>query len=468
MRKRFAALCTLSLLLVFGGRVNAQPDKPAAKPEAGVSLTVYNSDLGVVKDRRVLDFAKGTSELRFGEVAKQIDATSVRFKSLDAPDDVSILEQNYEYDLVNAHKLLEKFLDKEITVFLKDGNLHAGTLMSFDHAQIVLKDKKGGLTMIARNDNVKDIQFPKLPEGLIVKPTLMWKVHSDKGGKQLSQVTYMTGGIGWRADYTVVTNEDDTQIDLGGWVTVTNNSGATYKDAKLKLIAGDIHRAQQPRPQWRGRAMAEAAGAPGFEEKSFFEYHLYTLPRPATVKENQVKQIELLHSNNVPVEKRFIFDHQKNQKKVMVNLEFENSKKNRVGMALPKGRVRVYKRDTDGSLELLGEDDIDHTPTNEKVRIHVGDAFDLTPEYTKTNFVQKGLHNWTDISVKLRNHKEDGDVQVVIVEHPGEWTNWEIEKNSHPFKKKDAGTIEFPVTVKKDGEVKITYTIHRWRQDGNR
>jgi hypothetical protein len=279
----------------------------------------------------------------------------------------------------------------------------------------------------------------------------------------LTQVTYMTGGINWKADYTAVVNENDTQINLGGWVTINNHSGATYKNAKLKLIAGDIHRASDNRYRRDGFSKSKRVGkVAAFEEKSFFEYHLYTLPRPATVKENQVKQIELLNADNVPVKKLYIFDHQQNQKKVMVKLEFLNSKENNVGMALPKGKVRAYKRDSDGSLELLGEDNIDHTPRGENVRLYIGDAFDVTPEYTKTNFKRQGSHSWTTISVKLRNHKEDGDIEVIVVEHPGANVNWEIEKNSHKFTKKDAGMIEIPVKVMKGGETEITYTIHRW------
>jgi hypothetical protein len=293
--------------------------------------------------------------------------------------------------------------------------------------------------------------------------------------------------MNWHADYVMVSSPDDDKMDMNAWVTIDNNSGATYKDAKLKLVAGDVHRAEQPRPYAMGgmarKAMAMEAAAPQFAEKAFFEYHMYTLQRPATVRENETKQIEMAAAADVPLKKLYIYDGAEGiawgqyneyyrmnpeygtqgQKKVWVMLEFKNSKENRMGMPLPQGKVRVYKKDTDGSLEFIGEDAIDHTPKDEKVRIKMGDAFDVVGERKRENFQADVKKLWfrESFEIKLRNHKES-DVTVKVVEHLYRWTNWTIEDASGKWTKKDAQTIEFEVPVKKDGESTVTYTVKYW------
>jgi hypothetical protein len=404
----------------------------------------------------------------------------VRFKSLTDPDGTAILEQNYEFDLVGASKLLSKYIDRNISVITTDGTVYEGALLSFDSNQIVLaKDRvKGPLFLIRRQDNVRDIRFPSLPEGLLTKPTLVWLLHAAKGGSHLTKVAYMTGGINWKADYTVVTNEDDTMLDISGWVTVTNKSGATYKDAKLKLIAGDVHRVTPPpAPSRYGRrAKGRAEGAAGFQEKAFAEYHMYTLPRSTTIKDNQVKQIELINKTGVKVKKiykyrgsaavyyGYLVEHsnfdRSSNKKVNVYLEFENKKDNNLGIPLPGGKIRVYKRDeADKSLEFIGEDNIDHTPKDENVKILIGNAFDIVGERKKTDFKKRGRTIDESFEIKIRNHKKEA-VTVEVVEPLVRWHNWEISAKSHEFKKEDAHTIIFPVTVKPDEEVVITYTVH--------
>jgi hypothetical protein len=453
----------------------------AEKQDEGIALTIYNQNFGVVREKRKVDVPDKIGMIRFTDVASQIDGTSVQFKSLTDPN-ATVLEQNYEYDLVSADKLLGKYIDKQIAVLTKDGSRYSGRLLSFDGNQLVIRQdgEKAEIVMVQRGDNVKDIQFGALPEGLITKPTLVWKLATDKTGQQLIEVAYQTGGIDWQADYNAVLNPKDTALDLGGWVTINNQSGATYKEAKLKLIAGDVRRVEQPRlVRTLSMAGAVAKEAAGFEEKTFFEYHLYTLGRPATVAQNQTKQIELLKTADVPVKKIFLYDgapqyrfygglindasygSEESNKKVNVVIEVKNSKDNHMGMALPKGKVRLYKRDdADGSLEFIGEDQIDHTPKDETVKLHIGDAFDVVGERKRTDFkVDNGRHVITEsFEIRIRNHKTE-PVEVLVKETLYRWNNWEITESNQKWTKYDSNTIHFPVTVAKDGEQVVTYTV---------
>ena len=455
----------------------------AATPDSeGIALTIYNQNFGVVREKRNVDVKEKTGTIQFIDVASQIDGTSVQFKSITDPN-ATVLEQNYEYDLVSADKLLEKYIDKQITVLTKDGSRYSGSLQSFDANQLVIRQEgeKAEIVMVQRGDNVKDIQFGALPEGLITKPTLVWKLATEKVGQQLIEVAYQTAGINWQADYNAILNPNDTKLDLGGWVTINNLSGATYKEAKLKLIAGDVRRVQQPQIVTMGamRKFATEADGAGFAEKAFFEYHLYTLGRPATVAQNQTKQIELLKAADVPVKKVFLYDgapqyrfygglnedagygSENSNKKVNVVVEVKNSKENNLGMALPKGKMRLYKRDeADGSLEFIGEDEIDHTPKDETVKLHIGDAFDIVGERKRTDFhVDVNAHVITEsFEIRVRNHKTE-PVEVLVKETLYRWNNWEITGSNQKWTKYDANTIHFPVKVDKDGEQVITYTV---------
>ena len=453
----------------------------AADQAPGVALTIYNQNFGVVRETRKLSITDGS--VRFQDVAKQIDPTSVHFLSLTDPD-AKVLEQNYEYDLVSADKLLEKYIDRDLTVKTAGGAIYTGKLQSFDPSQIVLAqaDNKG-LAMIQRPQNVVDIQFGALPEGLITRPSLVWKVATQKPGDQTVEIAYQTQGISWNADYNLVLNPDETAADLGGWVTINNQSGATYKDAHLKLVAGDVHRVQPPQAMMLAGQMQKASrvaeDSAGFQEKSFFEYHLYTLGRAATVADSQTKQIELLSANAVPLKKIYLynglpqtrfygglqmdegFGSEEANKKVKVYFEIANTKANHLGMALPKGKIRISKRDpADNSLEFVGEDEIDHTPKDEKIRITTGDAFDIVGERKRTNFtVNTGGHVATEsFEIKVRNHK-DAPVEVVVKETLYRWNQWEISESSDKWIKEDSNTIHFPVTIEKDGEKIVTYTV---------
>jgi len=327
------------------------------------------------------------------------------------------------------------------------------------------------------------ISLEKMPEGLHPKPTLNWLLECDRAGEQQAEISYMTDGIGWKADYVALVNADDSALDLSGWVTLTNNSGKTYKDASLKLMAGDVHRVElRARGGAGSRAMArlEDAGEPQFEEKAFAEYHLYTLGRRTTIKDRQIKQVELLNASNVPCEKKYLFDMMRGftpwwsgpmtddysvaeKGKVNVFILFKNDEKSHLGMPLPAGRVRLFKMDK-GDMEFVGEDSIDHTPKDEKLEILMGSAFDIAGERKRTNFVSGRGAKWMEESfeITLRNHKKE-PVTVNAREHLFRWTNWKIVAESQDHNKLDAQTIEFPVTLQPDEEKTVTYTVrYEW------
>ena len=449
---------------------------PAAEEkDRGLELTVYNRNLALVKDSRLMLFKKGLNLVSLKEVASLIEPTSVHFKSVSDPAACSIREQNYEYDLLSGGKLLQKYIDQKIRVQTKDGKTYEGFLLSFDQGQIILGSGRetGTINLIHRNDNIQTILFPVLPEGLITKPTLTWEVTAQKAGEQTIEVSYLTEGINWQADYVAVVNDDDTKLDLSGWVSLDNRSGAAYKNAKLKLVAGDIHLAKEKRDSLFAMAPKALGGAAeeGFKEMPFFEYHLYSLPRSITLRDNQIKQITLLSAPDVAVKKLYIFDVSspygwiidQGKKKINVKLELENRQDFGLGMALPKGKVRVYKADQEGSLQFVGEDLIDHTPKDEKIRLYVGDAFDLTGErrHVKTERISKRIQEDT-YEIKLRNHK-DTDVVIMVVEHIPGGREWRVTQTTHDYLKKDAYTIEFTVDVVKDRETVITYTVRtKW------
>jgi hypothetical protein len=447
--------------------------------DEGVDLTVYNQNFAFVKERRSIELEKGINQIRFSDVASQIEPTSVHFKSLTTPNSCEIQEQNYEYDLVNATKLLSKYIDKKIKILTEGGTVYEGTLMSYDDNNIVISNPQDkSLNMVRRADNVKNIGFTELPEGLITKPTLMWQIANDKAGRHLAEVSYLTQGINWLCDYVAVVDKDDNNIDLSSWVTINNTSGTAYKNAGLKLVAGDVHRVTKKNAYKEGydqmQLRASGAAAPQFEEKAFFEYHMYTLQRRTTLKDNQTKQITLLNAANVPVNKLFIYDpatdygwyyYQESQmtkeQKVKVKLEITNSQKNNLGMPLPKGNVKVYKKDADGKLEFIGEDAIDHTPKDEKIRLSLGDAFDVVGERKQTDFKSYGRTADETIEISLRNHKEK-DIEVIVVEHLWRYMNWEMTSKTNDFTKKDAQTVEFKIPVPKNSETKLKYTVHYW------
>ncbi len=473
-----AVLALVSVSVLSGGLQSA----PVAAQGEGLELAVYNQNLALVKDQRSLDLSQGLNEVRFSDVASQIDPTSVHFRSLTDPAGTVVLEQNYEYDIVGSGKLLRKYVDQEIRLVTEDGQEYVGTLLSGDN-DVILQASDGTVTVV-KLEQIKEFTFPALPEGLITKPTLVWQVESATGETHDVEVTYLTGGVNWHANYIVVLADDERSLDLDGWVTLDNRSGATYRDAKLKLIAGDIHRAQADGRVVEKEVVYEAAPSaqPQVAEREFFEYHLYEVQRPVTVKDQQTKQIEFVTGSDVAASKFFVYDGAQarfygyyqpvddpsygtaSNKKVMVMIEFENSEEAGLGVPLPKGTLRVFKRDVDGSTLLIGEDAIDHTPKDEDIRLYVGDAFDIVGERVQTDFKADYDDDWMEESfeITLRNHKDE-DVEVRVVEHLYRWSQWTILDPSQDFEKMDAQTIEFRVPVEADGETVVSYTVrYEW------
>ncbi len=449
---------TLCLLLSLTCAALAQ-DEVDLGP--GVSLTVYNQNFALVKERRLMDLEAGASVVKFPEVAATIVPESVQFSSL-RPVGAKVLEQNYEFDLVSASKLLHKYIDREISIVGRDGSLTDGTLLSSDNAQVVLSNDEG-IHMIPRVNNIKDIRFSSLPEGLLTRPTLVWKVKAAKRGEHLVKVAYRANSINWRVDYRAVAAADEKTMDLAGWVTINNQTGTTFEDAGLKLMAGDLHLVEEERrivEVRRNEVHGKGAGR-GFAEKSFAEYHLYTLGRRTTLANAQTKQIELINVAAVPVTKRYLYRPNFGNR-VGVILQFKNSKETckGLGVPLPKGPFRVYLADTDSQNEFVGSDTIDHTPKDEPVRIRIGYAFDLTAERVQTANRRKAGVDWNerDWKVTLRNHK-DQPLKIVVEEPLQGYLNWKILKQSHEYTKKDFRTLDFEVEVPANGETTVTYTV---------
>ncbi|MBD3237791.1 MAG: DUF4139 domain-containing protein [Candidatus Eisenbacteria bacterium] len=440
----------------------------AASPEAAersLSLTVYNQDLGVVRETRELRIPGGTGWVRFRDVPARIDPTSVHLRPADDRA-LTVLEQNYEYDLVSSEKILERYLDSPIQVILEEGRLYEGTLLSARGGSLVLGETSAGEgVVILSREKVTDIQFPALPQGLITRPTLAWLLSAPSGDPRRSvEVSYMTSGMNWHAEYVAIIAPDDRSLDLGGWVSVENQSGATYPDAQLQLVAGDVRRVRDAPVRGMGRAMAlEAqAAAPGFEEERFFEYHLYSLGRRTTLHDNETKQISLFDPTVTSVTKLFECNPRRDGQKVRVVLETENREATGLGLPLPAGKVRAYKRDAGGQLQFVGEDRIDHTPRGEKVRVTVGKAFDLVVERTELATRKPGPRTReVDVEIELRNRKEDETVTIVLQEDLQGY--WEIRQSSHEFERTSATRIEFSVTVRPGETRTVTYTVrYNW------
>lgn len=484
-RRILAAILALVLLGIACG---ARAERPTAMPagqtpvaeaaENTLSLTVYNEGTALIRDRRTIELLRGFNEIAFSDVAASIDPTSVLFKSLTDPQGTAILEQNYAYDLVNSAALFEKYLDEFIQVLTEDGTLYEGRLLS-TNGGIILQGEDGQVTVVS--GNVQEYSFPELPDGLITRPTLMWQLMADRAGEQQVEITYLTGGLSWQADYVVLLARGDKAIDLDGWVTMRNTSGTSYPDAQLKLVAGDLQRLPQP-----GFAVGEvlfeaerAATAEPIEQREFFEYHLYEVPRPVTVRDRENKQIEFVSVAGVPAEKFFVYDGLQcrynyyycsyygypqtdpsygitSNPKVMVMVEFDTE---RVQADLPKGRVRVYQEDIDGAALLIGEDTIDHTPEGESVRLYVGDAFDIVGERIQTDFRRPSDNRLEeDFKITLRNHKDEA-VEIRVVEHLFRWSDWRILSSSHDYRELDSSTIEFRVRVPANGETTLDYSV---------
>ncbi len=462
------------------------PDEYRPVPGGTVPSAANVPGYALVRQERDVKLASGRSTLKFADVAALIDPTTVTFTSLTEPR-TRVLEQSYQFDLVSTDKLLLKYIDRPIAVERRVGERVEtinGTLLSATDG-LLLRTSDGTVQSLR---DYSSVRFPEVPGGLDTRPTLVWDVTSPRAGDQRSRVTYQTGGVTWWTDYNLIFNEgkdaNSGVLDLSAWVSIINQSGAAYPDAHLKLIAGDVHRAMPASRASVGLvlAKADAVAAPavaGFTEKSLFEFHLYTLERPTTLANNSTKQIELFEqARQVPARKVLIYSGQAqpyfypnpitdrnfesgSNKKVDVYLEFRNDKSYGLGVPLPAGRIRVSKLDTsDGSLEFIGEDRIDHTPKDEEVRVKLGSAFDVVGERRQTDFSVDTHARWMEeeIEIKLRNHKEQ-PVRVIAKENLYRWSNWKILTKTHGWVKEDARTIAFPVEVPKDGETLVRYRV---------
>jgi hypothetical protein len=466
MRRRLSALLlTLAVLAPGSPDAAAPPLAITRESQRDLMVTIYNGNLGLVKDTREARLPAGMSEVQFADVAAQIDPTSVHLKSLTDPAGLRILEQNYEYDLLSAQKLLEKYVGRKVRLYQGNGSFLEATLLSTDGP---VYDINGEIHM----GHHGQVVFPSLPENLVSKPTLLWLLRNGAATPQRIEASYLTGGITWKADYVVLLNAADDRADLTGWVTIDNKSGATYKDAALKLVAGDVNRAREDRTRQAlevaSKAAAAAPASRDFVSEGFFEYHLYTLDGRTTIKDKQTKQLTLMTAAGVPVRKELAFfgarDYYRSQygtpmsnQKVSVFVELTNTKANNLGVPLPKGKIRVYKADTSGSQQLVGEDWIDHTPRDERVRIKMGEAFDVVGERTQRDWKKIGGSIYeVEWEISLRNHKKEDVVVSVIEPIPGDW---EVLRESQPHEKLEAHTLRYQVPVPREGAAKLTYRV---------
>ncbi|MBI1303705.1 MAG: DUF4139 domain-containing protein [Phycisphaera sp.] len=481
------------------------------KPAEGVSLTVYSSadpagfdpqrfvqqqrmsgmdnvwgvpGYGVVKVVRTVPVPKGIGTLAFTDVAAWIDPTTVSFTDLDDPS-TAVLEQNFQFDLVSPTKLMERYIGREISVSVPMGDSVSnvtGELLSANQGQLVLKTADG-VRIVPQGGQV---QLGELPGGLLTKPTLMWKLASETGGDHLVRTTYQTSGMTWRADYNIVIDESDTAGSISAWVTLMNLSGASYPDAELKLVAGDVQKVEA-RGGMMGRAVRQEAlamaDAAGFESKSFADFHLYTLPRRTDIAQNSTQQIALFPSvegftlkrelvfnflsgiggfggGNMPVLDRDFFGNTM-QAKPSIFVSFENKEENSLGMPFPAGKIRCYKMDdADGTLEFIGEDIISHTPRNETVKVRLGEAFDVVGERTRTDFsIDSAAKRMTEtFRIEVRNQKAVAQ-KIRVIEPLYRWSNWKITMQNRGFTKIDSGTIAFDLDIPAEGKADISYTV---------
>jgi hypothetical protein len=437
----------------------------------------------LVREERTFTLQPGRNRLRVSDVPAQIDPTTVAFASLTDPRSTRVVEQSFEFDLTSTAKLLSRYLEREIVVDQVRGTgveAVAGTLVG-TQGGLILKQPDGSVRVV---ENHAGIKLPGLPGGLISKPTLVWDIETPSAGQHKARFAYQTGGMTWWADYNLAYSDaGGCRLDVGAWVTLVNQSGASYADARLKLIAGDVQRIQpraQPAPQAAAMARSMLAKDDAFVEKAFFEYHLYTLGRAITLPDNSTKQIELFApAPGVACRKDLVYAGQgaplpyygapatdrsygvQSNRKVDVYLRVKNAKDNGLGMPLPAGRVRVSKRDSDGSLEFIGEDVIDHTARDETVQVRLGSAFDVVGERRQLDFRIDTTAKWMeeDIEVRVRNQKADEAVSLIVKESLYRWSAWSVTRRSQEFTKEDSRTLHFPVRLAPKAEAVVRYTV---------
>jgi hypothetical protein len=473
---RLLVLVTLPCLLA------AQETLTTTRDQQALAVTIYNNNLALVKDLREVKLPKGDVSLAFQEVSAQIRPETAALRNLTEDKGFWINEQNFDFDLLSPDKLLEKYVGETVTVLTQVPNPDGPGTREKREEALVLATNGGVVLKFPDRIETRSpgrIIFPRVPGNLRARPTLVLSLHSPEARAQKLELSYLTGGLSWRADYVVNLAPDEQTLDLAGWVTLTNQSGSAYPNATLQLVAGDVNRVRPQRLDlamgYLGTSMARKEAT--LQEESLFEYHLYTLDRPTTLKENQTKQVALLTAQKVPVRKEYVLrgdsstyvaldEGPAKPLKVGVFVEFENRAEAHLGLPLPKGVVRAYKRDTAGRQQFVGEYGIDHTPKNETVRLKLGEAFDVTARRKQTDFKSLGKEGKfvhvaeTAFQVELKNAKKE-PVTVTVLEPI--YGDWEIIQKSHPFTKEAAGTARFQVTVPAEGSSTLTYRVRvRW------
>jgi hypothetical protein len=459
---------------------------------ADPALTIYNQNFAVVRESIALELQAGVNEVKFADISVHLEPESVILRDPSGSTQIQILEQRFRNDPVNQTMMLSLFEGKELDFIVTEPQKPDRVL----RGRVV----RSGSRATAAGDTAEPIievdgklqfrlpgmpVFPALADQSILKPELSWQLQSSDSGNLNAELCYISGGMNWEADYNLVAPQDGGKLDVIGWVTIGNQSGKSFENARVKLMAGDVSKIQrEQREVFQAAAKAAVAEGPPVTEKSFDEYHLYTLQRPMTLRDRETKQVEFVRASGVTSERLYVYDGAlfdwnrwrgydanflrqndsvgaESNPKVSVMRDFKNSKENGLGIPLPKGRLRFYQRNEDGQLEFVGENNIDHTPKDETVRVYVGNAFDIVGERKRTAFKVDNSNNWADESfeIVLRNRKKEA-VEVRVVEHLFRWVNWEIREHSEAFSKLDAQKIEFRVKLEPDEEKKLTYSVH--------
>ena len=470
MNKKIIASLLAASQATFASQVTSSGDH-----RVSVAVTVYNDGRGLVREERNIELAAGVNEVRFMDVAEQIQAPTVRVAPIEGAP-FSVLEQNYEYDLLSPAKLLDKFVGQHITL-VQQKMMNGSTVDDAVEGKLLSNNagtvwEIGGKIVI--NPPYSRLIFPNVPEGLIARPTLVWQIGAPTAGKRRIEASYITGGMQWSADYVLSLDASEEKAGLQGWVTINNNSGASYQDARLKLVAGDVHKAQPNRPQAQGRQMVMemSMAKQNFAEEGLFEYHLYTLERPSTIKNAQTKQIQLLQAEGIRITKDYVLNGgtqyfqsvwagPATKEKIKVFIGFKNTEATpSLGQALPKGIIRVFKKDRSGSPQLIGEDNIDHTPRNEALKLELGNAFDIVAERRQTDFkhlsARPGTVYESAHEIRIRNQKDTAVTVRVVEPMGGEWT---MIETSHPNTKTAAFESQWEVPVAAGGETVLTYRV---------
>ena len=439
-----------------------------------LAITVYNSDIALVRDVRNLQLARGTGSLRFMDIAATVNPATVHFRSLTEPSEVSVLEQNYEYDLLEPDKLLRKYVGREVTLVRtrqEDGSTRQeevkAHLLSYNNAPVWRIGNE-----IVTGMHADYVRFPELPDSLYSRPTLIWTVANEGAARHRVEASYLAGKLAWNADYVLTVARNDKAADLNGWVTLTNGSGTAFRNAKLQLVAGDLNRVRQQLGRMQlneARAERDAPAAAPMAQEAFSDYHLYTLGRKTTINNNQTKQVSMLEGTAVPIQKRYIVEGQAfyyhNARHpgspikdvVQVFYQFKNEQKDGLGMPMPAGTVRVYQEDSKGGVQFVGEDRINHTPKDETLNLKIGNAFDVVCERNQIDF-EKISSNVYEIEyeITVRNHKSV-PISVEVSEPIG--GTWRMLRSSHEWNKTAAWASKFTVPVAAEGTVLLKYRV---------